>query len=157
MDRYLPQSLMVLFSIILIIIIPYQINVTSSTILNARLLPMLLGISILILSLLSLIPWRKLYKSSLVKTETKEKSNIPYKKHYFKILLIFIDIVLWIVLASIIGFILATTLVLFVCALTAGYNRLLMASVFSLFFSILLYFLFVALLNVSLPTLPIFL
>src|SRR5699024_8039429 len=146
--RYLPQCFMILFSVFLLIIIPYQINVPNTTGLGPRFLPNILSVSILVLSLLSLIPWEKLYKQSL--TKKQEKSNTVQRKHYSKILLIFIDIILWIILTPILGFVLATTLVLFVSTLSAGNSKVVNAGVFALCSSILLYFLFASILHVPL-------
>lgn len=144
----IPHFMMMLFGVLIVIITPFQVEVSNSSGEGPRYLYYFTGGLIILLSLNTCILNFIKIKKEKAENEFTEKQQ---KKSYSRVILSLILILLWILTVGIVGFI--TTTVLFIAGLMLilGERRLLVIVITSIVFSLLTFYVFNNLLRISLP------
>lgn len=122
----------------------YQIQSYPYALVDADVVPKGLGFLLLLLSVL-------LFLQKKEETEQeKQKRSIP-KKELYILLGVAAFILIYIFLLEIVGFVIMTSLFVFICSSFLGYKKYKTSALVAIIFSLLLYFLFNYLLLIHLP------
>lgn len=134
-----------LFGIVLIIIIPYQIEQVSSSMVGPQFIPYLAAGVIILSSLSSIV-------NNLVKKPNYEKNEEGEgQANYLSVALVFTCIILWILLVPIIGYIIATLLATAFTCFVFKDRKIIRITLVSVLFSLGSYYIFTEILQVNLP------
>jgi putative tricarboxylic transport membrane protein len=126
------------------LILCYQLPSYPFAVVDADVVPKALGWLFLFLSILLF------FQKDTETAEQKERRNIP-KKEILVLLTVGVFIFLYIFLLEILGFVIVTALFIFVCSKYLGYKDLKSNIAVSILFPVILYAIFVYLLQISLP------
>ncbi len=137
---------LVLFAIALLYLIyAYQIPSFPYTVVDADVIPKVLGYLLLILSVFLF------FIKDEESEEQKARRNIP-KKEVGMLLGVGGLIILYIIFLEILGFVLVTALFIFLCSRFLGYKNYLANVLVSIILPVSLYLMFTQLLRISLPS-----
>ncbi|WP_053362534.1 tripartite tricarboxylate transporter TctB family protein [Bacillus sp. FJAT-27251] len=150
LNHSLPSLFMAVFGVLLIIIIPFQIDEVQISMMGPRFFPYFLSIMVVLLSILSFAAEFKKQKRTEERSQPVEAGRME-KKYYWRVFLIFISLVAWIYIVPILGFILTTVIFIALVMLIIGSRKwrqiLLVPTLFTLF----IYYVFKMLFYVPLP------
>ncbi|WP_404407019.1 tripartite tricarboxylate transporter TctB family protein [Jeotgalibacillus malaysiensis] len=137
-------ALVVALIAVVYLLLSFNLPVYSNALIDADVIPKGLGFLLLFFALL-------LYLDKKNETEAdKEKRKIS-KKHVINLLVVAGMILIYIFLLEIIGFVLMTTVFIFVCSLYLDYKHHVTNIITSVVFSLVIYGLFNYLLKINLP------
>lgn len=157
-QRVIPAFVIFLFGItLLFVFIPSHIKVLeNSSAVNARFFPYLLSVMIIVFSGIDLIA--SLLKSpSLTDDQNQEEQEVRNENknvHIFKygrVVLAFLSCVLWTLMSPYVGYIVTTIVVVGLLMLIFGNRSWIQILLTSIIFSILSFYVFANILNISLP------
>jgi len=138
---------MIIFSIVILILIPFQINNIGDLLVGPRFFPYLLTISMIVFCIVSIFTDIRKEK----RKEDKDKIDSMSPVAILRILITISSIVAWLLLVPILGYLITTTLFMMVIMLILKRRNILQVIIISALFTLLSYYVFQQGLNVPLP------
>lgn len=126
------------------LIMTFQLPEFAYTEVDADIIPMVLGVLLIVLAV------GLYFSKDSETTEQKERRNIP-KKDVVALLGVFVLIFIYIMLLEVLGFVVMTTLFIFICSWFLGYKKYITNLLTSILFPLFMYFAFTEFLKISLP------
>lgn len=145
----LPNIFMMLFGLLVIFIIPYQIEQQDSSFFGPRFFPYLASTLVFVFSLGSII--YSIWKGNNGKERSHNSAEWTDKKNYIRVLLIFICLVFWIYFVSVTGFIITTIVFIATTSVIIGGRNPLTVLLVTILFTFIVYYVFTILLKINLP------
>lgn len=153
MKNLIPPLIMMLFGILIIVIVPYQININDDSQIGSRFFPYMTAGLIAILSVVSFV------KELINRTERNKQSNsnalseLEEKNNYGILRVFFVSVILLfgVIFIPILGFLTTTWLTIIIFMIIMGNKKLYQLIITPILFVILIYFIFSLILNIPLP------
>ena len=151
LQRQIPTAVVLLFSIIGLILVPFQIplsKVAQSSQLGPRFVPTVMLVAAAVFCVISIAS-----EAYLCFYKGKEMKPFPLatKRQYGKVALLVVSLLVWYVLLRSMGFIIMTTFLMIVSMWLLDNRRLWQYIVIPVGFSVAIYLVFAVFLNVPLP------
>lgn len=146
----MPQVIMVLFGTILLYLIPGQVAEIPGQLVGPRFFPIMLGILIIALSILSILSnlmKKKVEASPVINQATQAKG-----RGLTQVILSFGLLILWTILNSMLGFVVTTFLLTIALMYIIGNRSIVKMVIVSIVFTVLLYLAANYLLQLTVPT-----
>lgn len=145
----LPQLILILFASFILFITPYQVEISKSSGQWPRIFPYFLGITIIVLSFITLVSNLVHQQRRAIKQDEKIKEQ--EEKKYLRVVGVLLILVLWAVLLMNVGFIISTFLLILSIMLLLGVRRVLTLVLTPSLFTVVIYYVFKVLLKIPLP------
>lgn len=140
----IPSVITLLAGILIIIIIPNQIDIKSKSIMSPRFFPYIISIALVVFSFFEIIIQLRKVKQG---EEDKYRPAMETKRNYIGVLLTFICLLLWIILIPYLGFVITSFALLTGTMLIIGNRNIIQIILVPSTATLIIYYIFIVALN----------